>query len=123
MGLPLRISDDLVLQAREEAETSERSITGQIEHWARLGRAVEAVLSHPEARELKRQGKALSLPQAHALAHGPEGQERARAHLAARVQPLYEADPQRPGGLIRVEPDGTRTRGRLVERRFVPDAT
>ena len=121
MGLPLRISDDIVLQAREEAETSERSITGQIEHWVRLGMAVEAVLSHPEARELKRLGKALTLEQAHAFAHGPRGRERARQHLAERTQPLYESDPEHPGALVRVSADGTRTRGRLVNRTFVPD--
>lgn len=35
MGLPLRISDDIVLRAREEAEASDRSLTGQIEHRTR----------------------------------------------------------------------------------------
>ncbi len=121
MGLPLRISDDIVLQAREEAETSERSVTSQIEHWVRLGMAVEAVLSHPEARELKRRGKALTLEQAHALAHSPRGRERARQHLAGRTQPLYESDPADPSVVVRVSADGSRTRGRLVNRTFVPE--
>jgi hypothetical protein len=122
MGLPLRISDDIVLRAREEAEASDRSLTGQIEHWVKLGMAVEALLGHPEVLELKRRGKALSLEQAHAFAHSPAGKERARRHLAARKGPRYAADPERPDRVVRVEADGTRTRGRLVDRVFVPDA-
>jgi hypothetical protein len=121
MGLPLRISDELVLRAREEAETSDRSITGQIEHWARLGMAVEALLSHAEVAALKRRGKALTLAQAHALAHSTEGRERARKQLAATTGPLYADDPERPEGILRVNADGSRTPGRMVERVFVPD--
>jgi hypothetical protein len=124
MGLPLRISDEIVLKAREEAETSDRSITGQIEHWVRLGMAVEAVLDHGQTRELKRRGKALlSLEEALDLAESHEGRGEMRAHLAAKGQPLYSADPKRPGGIVREDPDGSRTRGRFVGRTFVPDDT
>ncbi len=38
----VKLSTDLVTQARSEAELWTRSIAGQIEHWARLGRALEA---------------------------------------------------------------------------------
>lgn len=124
MGLPLRISDEIVLRAREEAEVSDRSITSQIEHWVRLGMAVEAVLGHPQVTSLKRQGKALlSLDEAFAYADSEAGRDEMRAYLASTGQPLYSADPERPGGIVRENPDGTRTRGKLVDRVFVPDAT
>lgn len=124
MGLPLRISDEIVHLAREEAEISDRSLTSQIEHWVRLGMAVEAVLGHGQVRELKRRGKALlSLTDALAYAQSPEGQDEMRAHLVAERQPLYSADPERPGGIIRENPDGTRTRGKFVGRVFVPEGT
>jgi len=124
MGLPLRISDEIVNLAREEAETSDRSITGQIEHWVRLGMAVEAVLGHGQIRELKRRGKALlSLEDALTYAKSTEGQDEMRAHLAASGQPLYSADPKRPGGIVRENPDGTRTRGKFVGRKFVEEET
>jgi hypothetical protein len=122
MGRPLQISDELVLRAREEAERSERTITEQIEHWARLGLAVEALLSHAEVAALERRGRALTLPQAHALVHSSEGRESARKHLAATMGPLYAADPEQPDSIVRVGVDGTRTPGRMVERVFVPDA-
>ena len=44
MGQPVKLSDKLVLEARLAGEDNERSIAGQIEHWARLGRAVESLL-------------------------------------------------------------------------------
>jgi len=34
MGMPVKLSDELVREAREEARVVNRSITGQIEHWA-----------------------------------------------------------------------------------------
>jgi hypothetical protein len=37
----VKLSSQLVDEARREAELLHRSIAGQIEHWARLGRAVE----------------------------------------------------------------------------------
>lgn len=37
----VKLKADLVEEARREAETFNRSLGGQIEHWARLGRALE----------------------------------------------------------------------------------
>jgi len=37
----VKLSSRLVDEARREAELLHRSIAGQIEHWARLGRAIE----------------------------------------------------------------------------------
>jgi hypothetical protein len=38
---PVKLSGSLVLDARLAGETVERSIAGQVEFWARLGRSVE----------------------------------------------------------------------------------
>ncbi len=121
MGLPLRISDELVLRARLEAEASDRSLTGQIEHWVKLGMALEVILGHREAIELKRRGAAVGLEDALAKVETREGRELAQRHLKESGQPRYSVDPNRAGGLIRFAPDGTQTRGRFVKRVFVPD--
>ncbi|HEU0187753.1 MAG TPA: ParD-like family protein [Gallionellaceae bacterium] len=39
MGMPVRIDDTLYEQARTEAQIEHRSIAGQIEYWATIGRA------------------------------------------------------------------------------------
>ncbi len=39
MGLPVRIDDTLYEQAKAEAQAEHRTIAGQIEFWAKVGRA------------------------------------------------------------------------------------
>lgn len=43
--MPVKLSGDLVAEARHSAKLFHRSLTGQIEHWATLGRALESRLS------------------------------------------------------------------------------
>jgi len=35
--------------------------------------------------------------------------------------PIYVGDPEAPGTLIQIRPDGQRIRGRMIDRKFVPD--
>src|SRR5690242_597621 len=62
VGMPVKLSDELVESAREEAANTDRSITGQIEHWAKIGRSVEIVLRHQELQTLKRSPLKAQLP-------------------------------------------------------------
>lgn len=39
MGMPVRIDDALYEQARAEAQVEHRTIAGQVEYWATVGRA------------------------------------------------------------------------------------
>ena len=41
MGLAIRVSEDLVKEARVRARVENRSITGQIEYWAKIGKIAE----------------------------------------------------------------------------------
>lgn len=43
-SMPVKLSGELVEEARSSATLFHRSLTGQIEHWAAIGRAVEAQL-------------------------------------------------------------------------------
>lgn len=122
MGQPIKIGDELALAAREEAEVCDRSIASQVEHWARIGRAVEQVLGHGQVVALKRQAGLAQFERAMRRASSEAGQEKALRHLTELGVPRYGVDPKRPGGVIRVNPDGSRTRGRFVNRHFVPDA-
>ena len=46
----VKLKADLVDDARKEAETFNRSLGGQIEHWARLGKALEGTPGMPLER-------------------------------------------------------------------------
>jgi hypothetical protein len=39
MGMPVRIDDELYAQAKADAAAEHRTIAGQIEFWAKVGRA------------------------------------------------------------------------------------
>ena len=41
MGLAIRISDSLVKEAKLRAKVENRSLTGQIEYWAKIGKIAE----------------------------------------------------------------------------------
>lgn len=121
MSLPVKLSDSLVIEARTVAAVMERSIAGQVEFWAGLGRSIEPLLSGDRAIYIKRMGKQRSLTEAISSVDSDSGRERLRAYLDTRPFPHFEACPDRAGFLVKIDEDGTRTRGRFVNRAFVAD--
>lgn len=127
MGMPVKLSDELVESAREEAASTDRSITGQIEHWAKIGRSVETVLRHQDIQAIKRSpaDATLSGPTRRAVQAAlervaTEEDRGALARLLKHARVVYQSDPRGSGLTERIDPDGRRTIGRLVNRRFVP---
>ena len=131
MGLPVKLSETLVAAARSEAKATNRSITAQVEHWARLGCAVEAALSHGDMLALKLSGgdvaKAFDAAKKEEilelLREVADSTDRSAVKelIGEGEQAVYTTDPDHPGMLVRIEPDGTRVPGRLEGRNFVPE--
>ena len=128
MSAPVKVSDKLLALAKKEAESTHRSATAQIEHWATLGRAVEVLAAYHEVLALKRLGEALPLPAfvsretVHDLLVGlvqDATRDRVQARIRAGGLPVYASDSACPGAIVEVRADGTRTTGRLLGRRFV----
>lgn len=120
MGQPVKLSDELVCDARLTAELSERSIAGQIEFWAQLGRSLEPLLRGDRALALRRAGETRPLSEAIAGADTDAGRQRLDDYLQAQPFPHFEPVADRPGVLRRIEEDGTETIGRFVRRVFEP---
>ncbi|HEV8308519.1 MAG TPA: hypothetical protein VGW35_12725 [Methylomirabilota bacterium] len=129
MPSPVKVSDRLLALAKAEAQSAHRSATAQIEHWATLGRAIEVMVAYRDVLALKRAGQALPIPtfarrdEVHRLlARLVEDGDREsiKARIRAAGTPLYATDPGHPGRIVEVHPDGTRTRGYLKRRRFMP---
>jgi hypothetical protein len=118
MSQPVKLSDELVLDARLTAEVAERSIAGQIEYWAQLGRAIEPLLQGTQALALRRAGAFKPVSECLESVDSPEGRRRVAEYLHSQPFPHYEPAPEAPGMLIRTEADGTRTLGRFVNRQF-----
>ena len=118
MSQPVKLSDDLVLDARLTGEIVNRSIAGPIEFWAQLGRAIEPLLAGKQVLALQKAGKTERLSACLDSVDTATGRRRVREHLRSRPFPHYEPCPKRPGLLVRTEVDGTRTVGHFVGRRF-----
>lgn len=117
MGQPVKVSEELMLDARLAAQIMERSIAGQIEYWARLGRAVEGLMRGAHALALSRAGAVRPLSELLDTVDSPEGRRRLAEHLRTIPYPHYQAA-EAPGFLVRIEADGTRSVGRFINREF-----
>ena len=118
MSQPVKLSTSLILDARLVSESTARSIAGQIEFWARLGRAIEPLLQGVQSLALSRAGAAMPLSQCLEAVDSAAGRERLAAYLQSQPYPHYAPAPDAPGLLIRTDAKGRRTLGRFVRRQF-----
>src|SRR5258707_2406061 len=107
MSQPVKVPDTLVLDARLTAKIADRSIAGQIEFWARLGRAIEPLLRGDKALALRRSGDSKPLSECLLSVDSSEGRQRVAEHLKARPYPHYEQT-DAPGLLVRIDSNGRR---------------
>jgi hypothetical protein len=119
MGQPVKLSDALVLEARIAGDAQERSIAGQVEYWATLGKSVELLLNGKQVQALRGADVAEKLAHAIRTAESPEGRSRVAAVLAQRPFPHFEQIPGRSEMLLRIDEDGSKAIGRFVNRTFV----
>ncbi len=121
--MPVKLSGKLVKEARKSAKRLHRSLTGQIEHWAALGCAIESrVPADTLAELLENRGDALK------IADVSESEKRRKVGtvlaeflsqtgdrprnaflqaMHARGVPLYGTKPGKPGQAVRLNPDGS----------------
>ena len=118
MSQPVKLSESLVLDARLAGDAIERSIAGQVEFWARLGRSVELLLDGQHVLALCRNAGARPLSACLESVDSPEGRQRVADLLESGPFPHYQAHPDRPGLLVRIDANGDRTVGRFVNRQF-----
>jgi hypothetical protein len=118
MGQPVKISDELLTDARAIAEKSQRSIAGQVEYWAQLGRALEPVLRGDRALALRESGRQRSLAEAVAAVDTDQGRQRVREYLAKQPFPHFEPVSGETGLYRKIEADGTESIGRFVSQQF-----
>lgn len=83
-GIPVRLSADLAARARTAAATQERSLTEQVEHWARLGQVVEDAILAATVQRLKARSHDPELPARIARSMTAEGREQAAALIRSR---------------------------------------
>jgi len=120
MSQPVKLSDALVLDARIAGQAQERSIAGQVEFWARLGRSVELLLEGRQVLALCRHASARPLSACLESVDSPEGRQRVADFIGSQPFPHYQPHPDGAGLLVRMDENGRRTVGRFVKRQFQP---
>src|SRR5688500_1972990 len=83
-GIPVRLSEALTVRARTAAETLDRSLTEQVEHWARLGQVVEDAILAATVKRLKARSHDAELPMRLARADTAEGRAKALELIESR---------------------------------------
>jgi hypothetical protein len=121
MGQPVKLSDELVNEARAVIPFSQRSIAGQIEFWAGLGKSLEPLLRGDRTLSLQKAGRDRPLSQVLAEVPTAKGREHVEAYLNSRPFPHYSPVSGHPELVLRIEADGTETVGRFVGRAFRED--
>src|SRR4051812_22487209 len=101
MGQPVKLSDELILDARLTGQDSARSIAGQVEFWARIGRAIEPLLTVRQAKNLAQQRPRTPLAECVKIIGTEAGEAQLTHHLESRPYPHYEQAPHDPGLLVR----------------------
>ena len=121
MGQPVKLSDEMILEARVAGAAMGRSIAGQVEFWAKVGRDLERVANRTQIERLQERA-ALPLSEIVETVNGPAGRARLKAYLDSRPFPRFSAHPEHARIFIREDADGTTTVGRFRRGTFWPVA-
>ena len=122
MSQPVKLSDALVLDARLAGEVEKRSIAGQVEYWASLGKLIDALIDGRTRADALQRSATKPLSELVATIGTPEGDARLKAYLESEPFPHFEPHPTRKGVLIRTDEDGTGHVGRFIDREFVTES-
>jgi hypothetical protein len=119
MSQPVKLSDELVDDARAVVPFSQRSIAGQIEFWAGLGKSIEPLLRGDRALSLQMAGGDRPLSELLAEVETRKGRKRLEVVLKERPYPHFKPVVGHPELICRIEENGSETIGRFVGREFI----
>src|SRR5262249_29958055 len=102
-SVPIRVSATLARRAREAAAIQDRSLTEQVEHWARLGQIVEGAALSSTIASLKSASYDERLPRMLAAADTVSARKRAARSIARKNPVRYGTTAAEPTKIIKVK--------------------
>lgn len=128
MSIPIRVSDVLLEDAKEQTKMSLRSVSKQIEFWALIGKEAEVNMSPADVAalingevEIKILRKK-SIPVDFDAVFDEIEADRKSGTIKAKVvrdNVWYEEDLKNPGVFFRMTKEGKKTSGKFVNGKFV----
>jgi hypothetical protein len=119
MGQPVKLSDGLLNEARVAGAAMGRSMAGQVEFWATVGRALERVANRTQLERLQA-GTVLSVSEVVSTINAPSGRDRLQAYLESKPYPRFSPHPELPDTFYREDAEDSRTLGRFRRGVFEP---
>ena len=125
---PIRLDAELIAAAEAQGKTFHRSAPSQIEFWAALGRRLAPILSHKDILAIGQGLAHIRVETGSSLRVNPDevfaavAQQRNTPFVSTAANPApfqYETS-QTAGYIDRVDVDGNRLTGNMVNGQFVP---
>jgi hypothetical protein len=113
------LSDGLLNEARAVGAAMGRSMAGQVEFWATIGRALERVANRTQLERLQA-GAALSVSEVVSTINGPAGRARLQAYLESKPYPRFTPHPELADTFYREDSKDSRIIGRFNRGVFEP---
>lgn len=130
MSIPIRVSDELMEDAKQQIKMSLRSVTKQIEFWANIGKEAEMnmtpadvaalVNGEVEIKVLRKKSEPVDFDSV----FGEIESDRKSGKIKDKVikdNIWYEENSKNPGMFFRMTRDGGKTLGRFIDGKFVPE--
>lgn len=126
---PIRLDAELIAAAEVQGKAAHRSAPGQIEFWAAIGRRLAPILSAKDLLAIGQGVARLTVETEPSPRVDPDlvfatvAQHRTQTFVgtAANPAPFQYESSQTPGHIDRVDADGTRITGRMIDGQFVPN--
>ncbi|MEN0058337.1 MAG: hypothetical protein AAGB31_05845 [Bdellovibrio sp.] len=129
MSIPIRVSNELLEDAKKQIKMSYRSLTKQIEFWAQIGKEAEVnmtpadvaalVNGEIEIKVLRKKSEPIDFDKVFDDVEA----DRKAGTIKAKVlkdKIWYEENPKSPGTFFRMTNEGEKTLGKFLEGKFVP---
>jgi hypothetical protein len=130
MSIPIRVSDELLEDAKQKIKMSYRSLTKQIEFWAQIGKEAEMnmtsadvaalVNGEVEIKVLRKKSEPIDFDNL----FGEIESDRKAGSIKSKVikdKVWYEESQNSPGLFVRINSEGEKVLGKFVSGKFVPD--
>jgi ParD-like antitoxin of type II bacterial toxin-antitoxin system len=120
----VRIAVELMNEAETAAKIHQRSLSAQVEHWARIGAAIDGSLNTRDIGQIKTATSDAQIYAALTAIVAGLGAQATLRHLKASDGPIYEEHPTRNDLIVRIQ-NGHKQAGRFLEGTFdfVPEDT
>ena len=101
MSTSIRLSDEVVRQAKAASAKFHRSPPQQIEHWVQIGRSMEKALSYPSQEAVCAWGREEDIDALIAEVDSTKGKQKAQNIIQKNSEGLFVADPKNQYKVVR----------------------